>query len=160
MNATQQNQHLEAKVTGRNKVNALLNHWAPILHHALAPLVGLDIYNQDGSIKKKIRDAFPALPNTSATQILWNHGPYSIFARFKVCLPYGEHFCCYVEECLILGDVKGVRLVKLYGLPQKEARTDWTVAEVIALRKESEIAQRAANAALGKISDFGLHDNH
>ena len=156
----------EAKVAGRNLVNALANQLSPAIFEALKPYVGVKCFNQGQVISERLRKVLPTLPNTVEASASYSTGHgYSLTVTFRVTTMHpdrltGEHCnAIYSEEPVYLADIdrQGLTIEKLY--EQHVRRTDFTVDEVKQARADLRAAQSLVSQAQSRLVNLGEHDN-
>lgn len=153
---TRQEQHLAAKVAGQNKVNAAANQYERQLIEAFRPFIGTKILINGGSLAARVK---PHIPKASNVFRCWlSSSTYSFRYEMDVC----EHFtngdgCTYRKASVYVGDLDGHNLKSVSEKPQTR-RTDYTVEEVLNLRKELRAAKDHVSAIESKLATFGEYD--
>ena len=162
--AARQASHLEAKVRGTNRVNALRQELFAKIEPALKLFIGKKICKVSGSLLDKVVQALPVLP-CDIGKVQNGHRCFytveygTLRAHVEVLESYdGGQMVCYIKSSLYLGEIENGILTKTF--PAPTGRTDYTVDEVRALRKEIETAEAKLRELQFKLGDFGTHDNH
>lgn len=153
---------LVAKVTARNRVNALALTHTPGILEVLQPFVGQKVINADGTILKKLRDRLPRDAGGNTSRAGWWHyssTDYRLRVEFKLNESYdsrGSEIAMYAEQSVDLGTLQNGVLTELGTLP--DLRLTYSTAEVIEARKELQAAKELVSAAQRKLFDFGEYD--
>lgn len=154
---------LAAKVAARNNVNRLALEMVPRMVDALKPLVGKVVLNQGAVISAKLYKALPEREHSPQRSWYYSGSKYSLTVCFKTCEQYagryaGDYCCaCYAEQWATLAEIENHAIKALVN--GQTFRTDYTVEEILAARKEVEAAQAALDAAESKLCGFGKFDN-
>lgn len=159
---------LEAKVAGRNRLNAHINQLFPLVVAALTPFVGQKIFKADGSLFAKIANALPPIgsvthvPTTAQVIQSWKHSSeYSIAFGLRLTEYYHHQrrgqSSQTTDDTVYFGEVSKGILIKL--LPFHPLKTDYSAAEVISNRADYDAKETAARDAKSKLYLFGEHDN-
>lgn len=147
-----------AKLTAKVKATNAANKNAMALYAAFAPIaqsfIGRNIFKADGKLTKKF---FEALPKLDFFFYRYNSN-YSLVYIAKESVQVEGHSCCiYAEATAYIGDMELTTLKKLLDAPV--LRTDYTVEEIIDLRKIAEKAKKDAQDAESALYPFGFYDN-
>ncbi len=146
--------HLAAKVAGQNKVNQAANEYEKQLIEAFRPFVGTKILTHSG-LSARVK---PHIPECKGVFRCWRASSnYSLYYEMDVCENYGGYGCTYCKATAYVGDLDGYNL-KSVGEPQKPRRTDYTVEEIVTLRKQLREARDAMRAIENKLNNFGEYD--
>jgi hypothetical protein len=148
-------QAVAAKVEAVNLANTEAIRLHPLLSEALAPFVGKKVIKIDGGLLEKVKAALPELPNGIGVRVHYDRASYSMRWAITASVSYA-YSCCYHEASVTVGELDGCVLTKL--TPVGEYRTDYSVAEVLALRAECDRAEQALRDANGALSPFGRYD--
>lgn len=159
---------LAAKVAAVNAANAEAKRLYPLLVAAFAPLYGQKVIKATGGLLESVRSLIPALPTYATTGNRLNafvrtSGDYSLVCEVTASELYeypGSHSSQYHTVLLYFCDLSG-QLAKAPtggGDWVLKARTDYTAAEVAALRETHRKAKEAASAALSALHEFGEYD--
>ena len=149
---------LAAKVAAVNAANDYANKLFPLLSAALAPFMGEQVEKAAGGLLEKVKRALPVFPNTPALSVYRGGSGYSLTWNVKTCELYGEHGCAYHETPVFVANLRGGIAEKWDGVPFQPLRTDYTDAEIFALRQANDAAKKAASAAAAALYPFGEWD--
>jgi len=151
---------LKAKIASENRVNALVNDYAPAIFNNAKDLVGKPVFKADGSLRLdalKILD----LPKVNHPDTLFlNRSKYNLSFTFKTCCqephenPAFSDHCSYAETTVYIGDVENGILVTLKD-PEPPHKTDYTLKEVRAAQAEAARAKEAYEKARAACFPFG-----
>jgi len=157
--------HLEARVRAVNATNAAANEiYAPLVA-AFEPFVGQKILKADGhSFLQKVAKAVPEFVHRRGEAPYWSsmsycrlRGDYSLVWECKACENIlNDHGCTYHATSVYIGELQNGVLTKI--LPQHVYRTDYSVAEIIRLRAEYEVAKKIHDEAKSALNPFGEYD--
>jgi len=149
---------LAARVHAVNEANRFANELAPRLQEMLLPFVGTPIIKAAGGRMKKFDDAIKRLnlPNTGPLSVHVEASAYTLWFTVKTCEQTKQGHAYYHESTISAGSMRGQVLAEL--TPWEDRRTDWTEAEVTALREAHKIAFNAERDARSALFPFGEYD--
>ena len=145
------------QVEAQNAIAKLHNSLRHTLAEAAQRLIAdnVKISTAQGTLTQAARKRLPELPAWSGYSV----GMFDLVANLKVCVLDGTGGCVYKEAAVYMVEDCGQHASKdphSYGL-REAMRDDWTVEEVLRLRKEAEEAEAAAREALAKLTHFGRY---
>lgn len=150
---TRHEQALIAKVKGQNKVNAIANAYEKQLIEAFRPFLGTKILTH-GGLAARVKPHIPEAPDARCWRAPSTH---SLYYEMDVTESIGEYGCTYCKATVYVGDLDGYNLAKVLE-PQPPRRTDYTVEEIVELRKSLRVARDAVSAIQSKLATFGEYD--
>jgi len=154
---------LAAKVAAVNSANAYANALFPLLSAALSPFMGQQVEKVAGGLLEKVKRALPILPPFPVGaplgwQVYRDPSGYALRWTVKACELYGEHSCVYHEVSVFVANLRNGVAEKWNGAPFQPLRTDYTEAEIFALRAANAAAKKAASEAASALFPFGEFD--
>lgn len=152
---------LAAKVAAVNSANAYANALFPLLSAALAPFMGQQVEKVAGGLLEKVKRALPvftAPADSPSLQVYRYPSGYSLTWVVKTRELYGPHSCVYHETSVFIANLRNGVAEKWDGAPFEPLRTDYTEAEVCALREANTAAKKAASDAASALFPFGEFD--
>ena len=155
------NDRLAAKVAATNQCNAEAARLYAVALPSVRALVGQKIIKVDGSLTTKARKAMNAdlfRSYNCGFQIYKLGSNYSLAFVVKCSVNNESGSCSYAETAVYLGELDGQTLAKTCE-DRIHARSDWTVAEVLALRQVAADAAEASRNAESALSPFGRYDH-
>jgi hypothetical protein len=148
---------MAARVKARNNANAEANRLYEVLAAIFAPLVGQKILKVDGQLLAKYAGLLPEFPSTNTLHVYRHSSDYSLAWCAKTCEFIPPHGCCYEEAMVYVADLSGTSLAEtLCGNP--EYRTDYTVEELVELRRIFKEKEKEFQTARSNLHPFGEHD--
>ncbi len=146
---------LKARVAARNRANAygikLYNELEPIFRR----LLGVKIYNKDGSLAKRVQDKLPVL-GTDTVSVYKYSSEYSLMYVVKVNEPVeGKEFTVYEECNVYIGGLRDGYLTEISSPPDNVM---YSVERVEHLREQYKEAKRLADNLLSQLHPFGEYD--
>lgn len=153
------NLRIEARVKARNRANEEANRLQALLIPFFAPYVGQKILKADGTLLQKIKDKMPALEDAQVPgrHIYRQTSDYTLGWTVKTNEMDSEHTCTYAETTAYIGDLRNGVLEAI--AKGHTHRTDWTVAEVQAVREQIRAAENALSEARSKLGPFDMYDH-
>jgi hypothetical protein len=155
---------LAAKVAAVNQAHSLILQLAPLIQAAIAPFAGQQIENATGGWRKKLKEALPKLPGYPEQRninchLSTGHG-YTLTLRINVDTYWkegnGNDGTQRAEALAYIADMDNkLTLGKLHDLNPGNWRTDYTEAEIVALREELRKAEEAVSKINSKLYNFG-----
>jgi hypothetical protein len=153
---------LDARVKAVNIANAAANEWTPRLRNLFRPLLGTKVLKADGTFIAKVKAMLPELPYRHDLRI--SRSGMGSFLSWVAYASVSCHGCSESAEALIpVGsfgngwDNQADVLVTLYD-EEFTLRTDWTAAELRALKVEYKAAEEQLEAVRRKLSPFDPRD--
>jgi hypothetical protein len=151
--------NLPAFVKLANDVAEATNTLAADVVPKVAAFYGQKIVKADGDLTAAFAKAVPIHSDTVIRDRLCNGRIYatsaSLWLTVKGCAPL-ETSCIYHEETVYLGNIRGGILGESEATKGRQpARTDWTVAEVLAARKRYAEAAEAVSEWQRACGPFG-----
>ncbi len=155
---------LKARIIARNRANEVANEVYRELVEIFRPLVGEKVLKADGQFLAKIAKLLPdwnarydTASDKSTVQVYRYSSDYSVVFVVKTCQSNGEGGCAYEECSVYVADLNGTSVGEKISDPPN-ARTDFTVDEVLRLRANYAVKKVAADNALSALFPFGEND--
>ncbi len=145
------------QVEAQNAIAKLHNSLRRTLAEAAQRLIAdkVKISTAQGTLTQAARKRLPKLP----ASCWYSVGMFDLIANLKVCVLDGTGGCVYKEAAIYMVSDCGQHASKepcSYGLTEA-MREDWTVDEVLRLRKEADDLEAATREVLAKLGYFGRH---
>ncbi len=158
MSATER---LAAKVKAVNRANDAANKLYDHLVAFFTKYIGQEIEKNDGTFRANVLKELGKIDGTTLggkefEPHIYKSSGSDLKYCVKTCEMNSSHTCCYHEVMVYIGRMDGKTLVSLH--PKYERRTDFTAAEVMALRKDYETKKSAASSAYSLLGEFGEYD--
>lgn len=147
------NERLECKVKAVNAAHECGRMLFNELVEIFTPLVGEKVEKQDGDLLSKIKLLIPDFSDGDRMYVFKNHSKYSLSWTVKACCVAASNICIYHDISVYIGDLENGVLTKVY--PSFDARSDYTVEEVIRNREAYFKARQIANDARSLLFPFG-----
>lgn len=154
------NTGLDAKVAARNEVNIVAMALYDKLRPIFEPYLGKKVENADGTLVAKLREKVKEVSDQFSGHPYFYRGNsrYSIYFTVKSCKSDQKH-CSYMEESVYICEISTDGIMTKIMEPCKRV-TNYTAAEIEAIRLEITEAQRVLSNAQSRLGYFGTHDNH
>lgn len=158
------NSVLEAKVAGRNAVNAFANSYAQAIMNALAPFAGKPLITQAGALRADVRKALPQPAVAGGYRLLYSVSFGSMSADFEVVTHIRKpgqdwNSATYTRTSVYVAS-QANRAAEVASFDSFKPRcTDYTVEAIKAARAAVAKAREALNEAESGLCGFGEHDN-
>lgn len=151
---------LDCRVRGVNAANKYAHELFTLLVPIFTPFVGQKIEKADGGLLAKIAKLLPEFPCGVKLHVYKYQSNYSLVWVVKTCECHdagnGVGHAYYHETSVYIANVRNGVLESMY--PKFEARTDYTVAEVIKNREAYKAAKQLADNAQSALHPFGEYD--
>jgi hypothetical protein len=143
---------LEAKVKAINLAGKEANRLLPQLREYFAQYVGTVVANGNATLRKRIKDKMPELPNDVLVRAFISVSTYNITLNISACA--NEHSCEYgkLDIAVVKLDCDG-KLLELW--QERTFREDWTVQEVLDKRRALQEAESVRDKVLSALGEFG-----
>lgn len=151
---------LEARVRGVNAAHAYASTLTPLLRERFTPLVGQKVVKNDGTLLAKFAGLLPEFPNGVKLHVYKHVSAYSLAWTVKTCevdVVDGTGHAYYYETVVYVGDLANGVLTSIERHPCT-LRTDYTVEDVVKVRKEFEVARKVFEDARSALYPFGEYD--
>ena len=147
------NEHIEAKVKARNRLNKEIFNIVPAVFAALAPFVGQKIELANGGLTNKVTKALPVLPNTTRLHAHYSTGHgYSLTVTIRTC-ENTSSFCEYTETVIYLGDLSNGVLTRIFEQPNpKDYPTQFSTDTVLSLEAEIRKTESELSALRSRLN--------
>lgn len=152
-------QNLIAQVKAVNRVNKAVLDVFPVISEALKNYVGKRVLKADGNFIKKVAADLPNYQNNGFFK-LFRHPSYSSTLNFTVSLSEHINYSVsdhYEERIVFIGEMDCGVLVSLCESPEGY-RTDYTIEEILSLRRIFQNSTNAAEKARNALHHFGECD--
>lgn len=148
---------LACRVVAANNAYKYANTLYDFLVEKFFPLVGKKILKADGQLLAKYEVELPP-PMSRVTFTAYRISSHlSLGWKVSACAFMPPNGCMYHSASVYIGDLDGTILTSIS--PHPTYRIDYTVGEIIALRKTYKTLQNLADNAKSALYPFGESDN-
>lgn len=147
----------EAKVIARNRLNAQINQWAPVILEAIKPFVGKKVLTNDGLATKfkSILEPYLGFEKVCPKLEIYRcQSTYSFVLIFRTTENYSEYNCIYQEQSVYFGELDGYILTKLFNF--EPLQTNFDLNKVVEIREKIRALEREKNQLESEIYHFGV----
>lgn len=153
------NTKLQARITGRNKVNSEVNRLTPLIQEAMKPFLGKKILLSNGRPTAKVEAIISQVLKTDLQTYFIHSGYFFTYGIRAVENSFndGHNGCFYAEGVIYIGRLEYGVLKEFY-IENPTRRTDYTEKEILDARIEVGKLKELLESAQSNLVGFDEYD--